>query len=224
MHCNAAVKPLEAAVAERNGAAAGALAEVNEHRLVVTHGDGRRSGCARCNPRRIATFAAIPLHLLGAESEGMIGYLLDDWRMHCPNATSHRCVTRPSSTCSTLRSKPTSRSVPCTRPPSLCPSRVSERRHVYVVDGRTRWRTRRSRRRSRVRSWLPDDQMALPETTTCWSLAPRAASIIVGSDEVPTRRRSHCRQTPATALVAREFVPTSPVVHRRARGGDGPGS
>ena len=38
---------------------------------------GRRSGCSRCRARPTAAVEPYPLDVLGAESEGMIGYLLD---------------------------------------------------------------------------------------------------------------------------------------------------
>ena len=37
----------------------------------------RRSACSRCRARRSATSARYPLDVLGAESEGMIGYVLE---------------------------------------------------------------------------------------------------------------------------------------------------
>ena len=72
-------QPLEAAVAERNAKlAAGVLAEVaREHRLVVTHGNGPQIGLLALQSEAYRDVRSYPLDLLGAESEGMIGYLLE---------------------------------------------------------------------------------------------------------------------------------------------------
>jgi carbamate kinase len=72
-------QPLEAAVAERNAKlAAAALAEIaREHRLVVTHGNGPQIGLLALQSEAYRDVRSYPLDLLGAESEGMIGYLLE---------------------------------------------------------------------------------------------------------------------------------------------------
>jgi len=72
-------QPLEADVAERNAAlAAGVLADIaSEHRLVITHGNGPQIGLLALQAEAYRDVRSYPLDLLGAESEGMIGYLLE---------------------------------------------------------------------------------------------------------------------------------------------------
>ena len=55
-----------------------ALAELaREHELVVTHGNGPQVGLLALQGESYAAVDPYPLDVLGAESEGMIGYLLD---------------------------------------------------------------------------------------------------------------------------------------------------
>jgi carbamate kinase len=72
-------EPLDAALQRRNvEAAAGAvaaLARANE--LVLTHGNGPQVGLLALQSEAYRGVAAYPLDVLGAESEGMIGYLLE---------------------------------------------------------------------------------------------------------------------------------------------------
>ncbi len=70
---------LEAHVAESNArTAACVLADIaREHRLVVTHGNGPQIGLLALQAEAYRDVRAYPLDLLGAESEGMIGYLLE---------------------------------------------------------------------------------------------------------------------------------------------------
>ena len=69
----------DAATQRRNVAAAvAAVAEVaREHEVVVTHGNGPQVGLLALQSEAYADVAAYPLDVLGAESEGMIGYLLE---------------------------------------------------------------------------------------------------------------------------------------------------
>ncbi len=63
---------------ERLRAAALALAEIaSEHDLVVTHGNGPQIGLLALQDEAYAGSAPTPLDVLGAESEGEIGYLLE---------------------------------------------------------------------------------------------------------------------------------------------------
>jgi carbamate kinase len=58
--------------------AAGVLAEVaREHRIVVTHGNGPQIGLLALQSEALRDVRTYPLDVLGAESEGMIGYLLE---------------------------------------------------------------------------------------------------------------------------------------------------
>jgi len=72
-------QPLEADVAERNAAlAAQVLGDIaREHRLVVTHGNGPQIGLLALQAEAYRDVRSYPLDLLGAETEGMIGYLLE---------------------------------------------------------------------------------------------------------------------------------------------------
>jgi carbamate kinase len=72
-------EPLEAEIQERNvAAAAGAIAEIaREHAVVVTHGNGPQVGLLALQAQAYAGVRPYPLDVLGAESEGMIGYLIE---------------------------------------------------------------------------------------------------------------------------------------------------
>jgi len=72
-------EPLEAALQRRNVAiAADALAEMAAgHDLVVTHGNGPQVGLLALQSLAYRKVAPYPLDVLGAESEGMIGYLIE---------------------------------------------------------------------------------------------------------------------------------------------------
>jgi carbamate kinase len=72
-------EPLEAGVQRRNLVrAAEALAPIaREHRLVITHGNGPQVGLLALQAAAYRDAAPMPLDVLGAESEGMIGYLIE---------------------------------------------------------------------------------------------------------------------------------------------------
>ena len=72
-------EPLAAEIARQNAkVAADALAGIaREHRLVVTHGNGPQIGLLALQSEAYRDVRAYPLDVLGAESEGMIGYLLE---------------------------------------------------------------------------------------------------------------------------------------------------
>jgi carbamate kinase len=58
--------------------AADALAEVSdEHQLVITHGNGPQVGLLALQSAAYTEVEVYPLDVLGAESEGMIGYMLE---------------------------------------------------------------------------------------------------------------------------------------------------
>ena len=82
-------EPLDAATQRRNvGIATAALAAVaREHELIVTHGNGPQVGLLALQAEAYAEGGAYPLDVLGAESEGMIGYMLS-------RACATRCPTR----------------------------------------------------------------------------------------------------------------------------------
>ena len=69
----------EAAVMQRNiTIAACAIAEIAQrHDVVVTHGNGPQIGLLALQAESYDAVAPYPLDVLGAESEGMIGYLID---------------------------------------------------------------------------------------------------------------------------------------------------
>ncbi len=72
-------QPADADAQRRNVAiAVRALAELaREHELVITHGNGPQVGLLALQGEAYPEVAPYPLDVLGAESEGMIGYLLD---------------------------------------------------------------------------------------------------------------------------------------------------
>jgi carbamate kinase len=71
--------PLGADAQQHNvAAAASALAGIaRQHSLVVTHGNGPQIGLLALQSEAVRDVRAYPLDVLGAESEGMIGYLLE---------------------------------------------------------------------------------------------------------------------------------------------------
>lgn len=72
-------EPLDAEVQRRNvKTAAHVIAELaREHQVVVTHGNGPQVGLLALQAAAYAGTEPYPLDVLDAESEGMIGYLLD---------------------------------------------------------------------------------------------------------------------------------------------------
>jgi carbamate kinase len=72
-------EPLDAELQRRNvSAAVRALAAVaRDHDLVVTHGNGPQVGLLALQAAAYTAVAPYPLDVLGAETEGMIGYLLE---------------------------------------------------------------------------------------------------------------------------------------------------
>jgi len=72
-------EPLEAEVQRANLArAADSLATFAQaHELVVTHGNGPQVGLLALQSEALKGVAPYPLDILGAESEGMIGYLIE---------------------------------------------------------------------------------------------------------------------------------------------------
>jgi len=72
-------QPMEVAVQRQNVAVAvQALAELErDNELVVTHGNGPQVGLLALQAEAYSGAPAPPLDVLGAESEGMIGYLLE---------------------------------------------------------------------------------------------------------------------------------------------------
>lgn len=73
-------EPLEASVQRRNVAAAAlALAPVaRDHQVVITHGNGPQVGLLALQSEAYREVRPYPLDVLGAESEGMIGYLIEE--------------------------------------------------------------------------------------------------------------------------------------------------
>jgi carbamate kinase len=73
-------EPLEAEVQRRNvlTAVAKSVAPIaREHSLVITHGNGPQIGLLALQTAAFKQVEAYPLDVLGAESEGMIGYLIE---------------------------------------------------------------------------------------------------------------------------------------------------
>ena len=73
-------QPLEASVQQRNvgAAVAAAVAPIARlHEVVITHGNGPQIGLLALQAAAYRTIRPFPLDVLGAESQGMIGYLLE---------------------------------------------------------------------------------------------------------------------------------------------------
>lgn len=72
-------EPIDAATQRSNAAAAArALAPLlDRHEVTITHGNGPQVGMLLLESEADPQVAAYPLDVLGAESEGMIGYLLE---------------------------------------------------------------------------------------------------------------------------------------------------
>ena len=72
-------EPLEAPVQRRNLARAGAAiaAVARHHEIVVSHGNGPQVGLIALQALAYRQVAPYPLDILGAESEGMIGYMIE---------------------------------------------------------------------------------------------------------------------------------------------------
>ena len=72
-------EPLDAGTQRRNvQSAAAAIAVIaREHRVVITHGNGPQIGMLALQSQSAPLAAPYPLDVLGAESEGMIGYMLE---------------------------------------------------------------------------------------------------------------------------------------------------
>jgi len=70
---------LDAEIAQRNvKVAASAIADIaRDHQVVVTHGNGPQIGLLALQSEAFRDVRTYPLDVLGAESEGMIGYLLE---------------------------------------------------------------------------------------------------------------------------------------------------
>src|SRR5215207_2755003 len=72
-------QPADVAVQRGNVAAAveAVVALAREHDVVVTHGNGPQVGLLALQGEAYSAVSPYPLDVLGAESDGMIGYLLD---------------------------------------------------------------------------------------------------------------------------------------------------
>lgn len=84
-------QPVDVATQRANIATAvAAIAELaHEHQVVVTHGNGPQVGLLALQSEALRDVTPYPLDVLGAESEGMIGYLLEQ---HLINALDGRPV------------------------------------------------------------------------------------------------------------------------------------
>jgi carbamate kinase len=81
-------EPLEAELQEANieAAAVAVAAVARDHDVVVTHGNGPQVGLLALQSAAYGEVGPYPLDVLGAESEGMIGYLIERELMnHLPN-------------------------------------------------------------------------------------------------------------------------------------------
>lgn len=78
-------EPLEARTQESNiAAAAKQLATLTDaHELIVTHGNGPQVGLLALQSARMENLRPYPLDVLGAETEGMIGYVIERELRNC---------------------------------------------------------------------------------------------------------------------------------------------
>ncbi len=78
-------EPLESEVQRRNvRVAVRAIAEIaQEHSVLVTHGNGPQIGLLALQAEAYRESRAFPLDVLGAESEGMIGYVIEQELINC---------------------------------------------------------------------------------------------------------------------------------------------
>ena len=79
MPCSARDEPLDASLQKANvKVAAEAVAEIaRDHRVVLTHGNGPQVGLLALQNEAYTEVTGYPLDVLDAESEGMVGYLLE---------------------------------------------------------------------------------------------------------------------------------------------------
>jgi carbamate kinase len=78
-------EPMEAGVQRRNVTAASeAVARIaRRHSVVVTHGNGPQVGLLALQAESYAPVRPYPLDMLGAQTEGLIGYLIEQELMRC---------------------------------------------------------------------------------------------------------------------------------------------
>lgn len=78
-------QPLEAEIQRQNisKAAAAIAAVARQHQVVVTHGNGPQVGLLALQGEAYQPVRPYPLDVLGAETEGMIGYLLEQELRNC---------------------------------------------------------------------------------------------------------------------------------------------
>jgi len=88
-------EPLDVEVQRRNlsRAVARAIAPVaRRHQVVITHGNGPQIGLLALQAAAYKEAKPYPLDVLGAESQGMIGYLIgQSLANELPDAKSRRC-------------------------------------------------------------------------------------------------------------------------------------
>jgi carbamate kinase len=90
-------EPLDAAVQRANlKRAAEAVAEVaRDHRVVLTHGNGPQVGLLALQNEACGEVPPYPLDVLDAESEGMVGYLLEqELGLHLPRGSLATLLTQ----------------------------------------------------------------------------------------------------------------------------------
>lgn len=200
-------QPLEAEVAERNAKlAAGALAEIaRDHRLVVTHGNGPQIGLLALQSEAYRDVRSYPLDLLGAESEGMIGYLLE---RELANALPERNVA------SLLTQTVVDALDPAFRKPTKPIGPVYEAREAlslasergwHVAPDGDRWRRVVASPIPRSVVELPTIRLLLDHDVLVVCAGGGGVPIIVGSDGARHGVEAVVDKDAATALVAREL-------------------
>ena len=151
-----------------------------EHRLVVTHGNGPQIGLLALQAEAYRDVRSYPLDLLGAESEGMIGYLLE---RELANALPERHVA------SLLTQTVVDALDPAFRKPTKPIGPVYDARDAVRLAQRARLERRRRRRPVATRRRVADpafDRRALDDQAAA---RPRRARRVRRRWRRPDRRR-----------------------------------
>jgi len=202
-------EPLDAKHAARNvHAATAVLAELAvEHELVVTHGNGPQMGLLALQSELYRDTRAYPLDVLGAESQGMIGYLLE---RELANALPSRQVV------SLLTETVVDALDPAFRRPSTPVGPVYEEAEARKLARERGWTVAADREgwRRVVASPVPRSVVELP--TIELLLAHGAVVVCAGGGGVPIVIDSQCMRHGVEAVVDKDATTALLARHLRA--------
>jgi carbamate kinase len=131
-------EPMDAARQLRNvEVAARAIAQVaREHDVVITHGNGPQVGLLALQAEAYEDVKPYPLDVLGAESEGMIGYLLEQaLRNEMPDSEVAALLTQVTVDADDPAFRKPSKPIGPMYPPSAAPRLRKERGWSVAADG-----------------------------------------------------------------------------------------